>query len=51
MNEKITIDLALAQAILNYLGTKPYAEVFGLVQEIQNQAQPQLKPVQLADNE
>lgn len=42
MDTKITLTLNLVNGILNYLGTKPYAEVFALVQEIQSQALPQL---------
>ena len=29
----------LAQALVNYLGTKPYGEVFQLIGELQRQAQ------------
>ena len=39
---KIELNLALINAILNYLGTRPYGEVFQLVQEIQAQAIPQV---------
>jgi len=50
MNDtKITLSLGLINGILQYLGTKPYAEVFPLVQEIQAQAGPQVPMPQ--DNE
>lgn len=38
MEYKITITIELANAILNYLGTKPYVEVAPLINELQNQA-------------
>lgn len=46
MNEQnITLSLGLVNGILNYLGTRPYGEVFHLVQTIQEQAIPQLPEV------
>lgn len=43
MNEQnITLSLGLVNGILNYLGTRPYGEVFQIVQAIQEQAIPQL---------
>ena len=44
---KIELTLGLINGILNYLGTRPYGEVFQIVQEIQAQAAPQV-PVQEA---
>ena len=41
-NTPITLTLPLVNAILHYLGTRPYQEVFPLVAEIQNQATPQV---------
>lgn len=38
----ITLTLPLVNAVLQYLGTRPYQEVFPLVQAIQEQATPQL---------
>ena len=38
----ISLTLGLVNGILQYLGTRPYAEVFPLVQEIQAQAMPQV---------
>lgn len=42
--EKVTITVELANAILGYLGTKPYTEVAGLVAEIQKQANEKKEP-------
>ena len=43
MNDtKIELTLPLINGILQYLGTRPYQEVFPLVQAIQEQATPQL---------
>ena len=43
MNDtKINLTLNLVNAVLQYLGTRPYQEVFPLVQEIQAQALPQI---------
>ena len=48
MNQKptpdypVTLTLGLVNAVLQYLGTRPYAEVFPIVQEIQAQAMPQV---------
>ena len=43
MNDtKIELTLGLINNILGYLGTRPYQEVFPLVQEIQAQATPQV---------
>ncbi len=44
MTEKnITLPLNLVNGILEYLGTKPYGEVYKLVQVIQHTAAPQLE--------
>ena len=56
MNDKqtashpISLTLGLVNGILQYLGTRPYAEVFPLVQEIQAQAIPQI-PVPATQDE
>lgn len=43
MNDhKIELTLGLINGILQYLGTRPYQEVFPLVQAIQEQATPQI---------
>ena len=38
MNDKITVSTQLLNAILGYLGQKPYQEVFQLVEAIQKEA-------------
>jgi hypothetical protein len=45
----ISLTLSLVNGILQYLGTRPYAEVFPLVQEIQAQAMPQVPTPNPAD--
>lgn len=43
MNDtKISLTLPLVNAVLQYLGTRPYQEVFQIVQAVQEQATPQL---------
>jgi len=37
-SETMEITNELAQAVVNYLATKPYTEVFGLIAELQRQA-------------
>jgi hypothetical protein len=50
MNDtKINLTLNLVNGILQYLGTRPYAEVFPIVQEIQAQALPQVPTPNPAD--
>ena len=41
-DKKIELSLSLVNAVLQYLGTRPYGEVFQIVQEIQLQAIPQV---------
>jgi len=36
-NEKVTISVDLANAVLGYLGKRPYEEVFQLVERFQNE--------------
>ena len=52
MNEQnITLSLNLVNGVLQYLGTRPYGEVFQLVQTIQEQAIPQIKVPEVAEPE
>jgi hypothetical protein len=53
MNDKteIKLTLGLVNAVLQYLGTRPYAEVFPLVAEIQSQATPQVPMPEVAQGE
>ena len=39
--DKITLTTELINAIMQYLGSKPFAEVAGLIAEIQKQASEQ----------
>ena len=41
-DQKIELSLPLINGILQYLGSRPYGEVYQLVQEIQAQATPQV---------
>lgn len=40
--QKIELTLNLVNSILQYLGTRPFADVFALIQEIHAQATPQV---------
>lgn len=42
--ENIQISTQLANAILAYLGARPYQEVFQLISALQQEAQSQAKP-------
>ena len=46
---KIELTLNLVSGILQYLGARPYGEVFQIVQEIQAQAIPQVPTPKPAD--
>jgi hypothetical protein len=49
MNEQtITLSLPLVNAVMQYLGTRPYGEVFQLMHAIQAQAVPQVNPAEPA---
>lgn len=41
--EKITLSTQLINAVLGYLGTRPYQEVFTLIDALQKEAQNQSK--------
>ena len=44
MNDQdVTVKLSLMNNIIGYLGTRPYGELFQIVQAIQEQVAPQLK--------
>jgi hypothetical protein len=45
----INLTLGLVNGILQYLGTRPYQEVFQIVQAIQEQAGPQVPVPQAED--
>jgi hypothetical protein len=41
MNDKLNLSVNLINAVLAYLGTKPYQEVFQLVEALQKEAKEQ----------
>ncbi len=42
MKDEVKVSLPLINGILQYLGTKPYGEVFQLVNAIHGEVQPQI---------
>ena len=48
--KEVTITLDFANALLQYLGSRPYAEVAGLIAELQKQVAPQLQQEQAQDD-
>ena len=44
--EKISLSVELINGILNYLATKPFAEVAPLINKIQEEAKGQVAPVE-----
>jgi hypothetical protein len=41
-DQKIALSLNLVNAVIQFLGTKPYQETYQLIQAIQEQAIPQM---------
>jgi len=41
---KIHLDLELVNDVLGYLGTRPYQEVYAMIQAIQEAAKPPVAP-------
>jgi len=41
---KLHIDIEVVNQVLGYLGTRPYQEVYGLIQAIQDAAKPKEVP-------
>ena len=41
---KLHVDIETINQILGYLGTRPYQEVYGLIQAIQDAAKPKEAP-------
>ena len=48
--EKITLSTTLVNNIMAYLGTRPFQEVFQLIQEVQKEAAPQVQQPAEAPN-
>ena len=44
--EKVSLSIELVNGILNYLASKPFAEVAPLINKIQEEAQGQVAPVE-----
>lgn len=42
-DQDVTLKLSLINGLLNYLGTRPYAEVANVIQAIHEQAAPQIQ--------
>jgi hypothetical protein len=49
--EKVTLSTQLVNAILQYLGNRPFVEVANLINGIQQEAQGQLQPAPAAPAE
>ena len=48
MENKISLSIELVNGVLNYLATKPFAEVAPLIGKIQEEANGQVAPVEPA---
>ena len=48
--EKITLSTQLVNAILQYLGTQPYAQVANIITGIQQEAQVQAPPAEVVND-
>jgi hypothetical protein len=46
--EKITLPINLINGVLQYLGTRPYGEVFQIIEAIQKEAKEQI-PVEMSN--
>ena len=47
-NEEVKVSLQLVNGILQYLGTRPYGEVFQIVNAIHGEVQPQIPMPEVA---
>ena len=48
--QNITLPIDLVNAILQYLGTRPYTEVFQVIEAIQKEAKKQNETIQPSDD-
>ena len=48
MNDEVKVSLQLVNGILQYLGTRPYGEVFQIVNAIHGEVQPQIPMPEVA---
>lgn len=51
MNEEVKVSLQLMNGILQYLGTRPYGEVFQIVNAIHGEVQPQIPMPEVAQTD
>ena len=49
--DKITLSTQLVNAVLGYLGTRPYQEVFQMIEALQKEAQAQQQPAPALETE
>lgn len=49
MNDKLTLSTQLVNQIIGYLGTRPYQEVFQIVEALQKEAQANVIEQQKAE--
>jgi len=49
MMETVQLSTQLVNAVLQYLGSRPFVEVANLINGIQKEAEAQVKPAQAAD--
>jgi hypothetical protein len=51
MNDEVKISLQLVNGILQYLGTRPYGEVFQIVNAIHGEVQPQIPMPEMVNSD
>lgn len=51
MNEEVKVSLQLVNGMLQYLGTRPYGEVFQIVNAIHGEVQPQIPMPEMAKSD
>lgn len=50
-DQKVELSLSLVNGVLQYLGSRPYGEVFQLIAALHEQAAPQIKLPQAAPSD
>ena len=48
MNDEVKVSLQLVNGVLQYLGSRPYGEVFQIVNAIHGEVQPQIPMPEMA---
>ena len=48
--DKITLSITVLNQVMGYLGTRPYQEVFQLVEAMQKEAQANTNPISTSEN-